>query len=79
MAFHHHAQYPSTITARPSGRTVRDDSEGSYFLNVEDTHTFNQPEGSVEFKGSVENMNAVKDELLIPLRCIPPDINTTKS
>lgn len=49
-------------------RTIRDDSEGSYFLNVEDTHTFNKPEGSIEFKEVWRNMNAVKDELLIPFK-----------
>jgi RNA polymerase sigma-70 factor (ECF subfamily) len=49
-------------------RTSHDDSKELYFLNVEDTHTFNRPESSVEFKEVWRNMLTVKDELLIPFK-----------
>ncbi len=49
-------------------KTSRDNSKELYFLNVEDTHTFNRPESSVEFKEVWRNMNTVKDELLIPFK-----------
>lgn len=49
-------------------RTSHDDTTGLYFLNVEDTHTFNKPERSMEFKEVWRNVNALKDELLIPFK-----------
>ena len=49
-------------------RTQRDDIKELYYLNVEDTHTFNKPESSVEFKEMWRNVNDVKDELLVPFK-----------
>lgn len=49
-------------------RTSHDDTKELYFLNVEDEHTFNRPEGSVEFKEVWRNMNSIKDELLVPFK-----------
>ncbi|HRG08897.1 MAG TPA: sigma factor-like helix-turn-helix DNA-binding protein, partial [Cyclobacteriaceae bacterium] len=49
-------------------KTSHDDTKELYYLNVEDTHTFNRPEGSVEFKEVWRNVNDLKDELLIPFK-----------
>jgi len=49
-------------------KTSNDATKDLYFLNVEDTHTFNRPEGSVEFKEVWKNVNDLKDELLIPFK-----------
>lgn len=49
-------------------KTSHDATKELYFLNVEDTHTFNRPEGSVEFKEVWRNVNELKDELLVPFK-----------
>ena len=49
-------------------KTSTDSTKELYHLNVEDTHTFNQPEGSIEFKEVWRNVNALKDDLLIPFK-----------
>ena len=49
-------------------RTSTDNTKELYHLNVEDVHTFNRPEGSMEFKEVWRNMNNIKDELLIPFK-----------
>jgi RNA polymerase sigma factor (sigma-70 family) len=49
-------------------RTSKDNTKELHFLNVEDTHTFNRPLESLEFKEVWKNVNAVKDELLIPFK-----------
>jgi RNA polymerase sigma-70 factor (ECF subfamily) len=49
-------------------KTSHDNTKELYFLNVEDTHTFNRPEGSVEFKEVWRNMNNIKPELLTPFK-----------
>ena len=49
-------------------KTSHDTTKELYFLNVEDRHTFNKPEESLEFKEVWRNMNTVKDELLIPFK-----------
>jgi RNA polymerase sigma factor (sigma-70 family) len=48
--------------------TSHDDTKDLYFLNIEDEHTFNRPEESLEFKEVWRNMNSIKDELLIPFK-----------
>ena len=45
-----------------------DTSKDLYYLNVEDEHTFNRPQESVEFKEIWRNVNSVKDDLLIPFK-----------
>ena len=49
-------------------KTSNDTTKELYFLNVEDTHTFNRPQESIEFKEVWKNVNNMKDELLIPFR-----------
>ncbi len=47
---------------------MRDKTEDLYFLNVEDIHTFNRPQESFEFDEIWNNVNRLKDELLIPFK-----------
>ncbi len=49
-------------------RTSTDTTKELYHLNVEDTHTFNRPGESLEFKEVWRNMNNMKDDLLIPFK-----------
>lgn len=49
-------------------RTTQDSSKDLHHLHVEDTHTFNRPEESAEFKEIWRNVNAIKDDLLIPFK-----------
>ena len=49
-------------------KTSNDTTKELYFLNVEDTHTFNRPHESIEFKEVWRNVNHMKDELLIPFK-----------
>lgn len=49
-------------------RTLNDTTKELYFLNVEDTHTFNRPQESMEFKEVWRNVNSMKDDLLIPFK-----------
>jgi RNA polymerase sigma factor (sigma-70 family) len=49
-------------------RTGRDNSRDLYHLNVEDLHTFNRPQENFEFEEIWKNVNALKDELLIPFK-----------
>jgi RNA polymerase sigma factor (sigma-70 family) len=49
-------------------KTTHDTSKELYYLNVEDEHTFNRPQESFEFKEIWKNVNAIKDDLLIPFK-----------
>jgi RNA polymerase sigma factor (sigma-70 family) len=49
-------------------RTLKDNTKELHYLNVEDTHTFNRPAESLEFKEMWRSVNAVKNELLIPFK-----------
>lgn len=49
-------------------KTSNDTTKELYFLNVEDTHTFNRPQESMEFKEVWRNVNNMKDDLLIPFK-----------
>jgi RNA polymerase sigma factor (sigma-70 family) len=49
-------------------RTGRDNSRDLYHLNVEDLHTFNRPQENFEFEEIWKNVNALKDELLVPFK-----------
>jgi RNA polymerase sigma factor (sigma-70 family) len=60
--------YINSYRKNQRAKTSHDDTKELYFLNVEDTHTFNRPEGSVEFKEVWKNVNQLKDELLIPFK-----------
>ena len=49
-------------------RFDHDQTKDQYFLNAEDNHTFRDPQGSMEFKEIWRNVNALKDEWLIPFK-----------
>jgi RNA polymerase sigma factor (sigma-70 family) len=49
-------------------RTSTDNTKELYHLNVEDIHTFNRPGESIEFKEVWINVNALRNELLIPFK-----------
>jgi RNA polymerase sigma factor (sigma-70 family) len=49
-------------------KTSNDNSKDLYVLNVEDTHTFNRPQESMEFKEVWRNVNGIKEDLLIPFK-----------
>ena len=49
-------------------RTSLDDTKGMYHLNVEDTHTFNKPQESLEMKEVWRNVHNIKNELLQPFK-----------
>jgi RNA polymerase sigma factor (sigma-70 family) len=49
-------------------RTSNDTTKELYYLNVEDTHTFNSPSGRFEYHDIWKNVNELKDELLIPFK-----------
>jgi len=49
-------------------KTSHDTSKELYYLNVEDQHTFNRPQESVEFKEIWKNVNAIREDLLVPFK-----------
>jgi RNA polymerase sigma factor (sigma-70 family) len=49
-------------------RTSHDTTKELYYLNVEDTHTFNSPGSRYEYDDIWKNVNELKDELLIPFK-----------
>jgi len=49
-------------------KTSSDSTKDLYFLNVEDEHTFNRPQESMEFKEIWRNVNDTKEELLVPFK-----------
>jgi len=49
-------------------RTTHDPTKDLYFLNVEEEHTFNRPQESMEFREIWRNVNKIKDELLTPFK-----------
>lgn len=49
-------------------RTTHDDTKDLYYLNVEEEHTFNRPQESMEFKEIWRNVNGIKEELMIPFK-----------
>jgi RNA polymerase sigma factor (sigma-70 family) len=60
--------YINNYRKNQKAKTSHDTSKDLYFLNVEDHHTFNRPEESLEFKEVWRNVNSIKDELLIPFK-----------
>jgi len=60
--------YINSYRKNQRAKTSNDTTKELYFLNVEDTHTFNRPEGSLEFKEVWRNVNELKDELLKPFK-----------
>lgn len=49
-------------------KTSTDTTKNLYFLNVEDTHTFNKPETNFEYQDIWKNVNELRDELLTPFK-----------
>jgi len=49
-------------------KTMSDKTKDLYFLNVEDEHTFNRPQESMEFKEIWRNVNDIREELLVPFK-----------
>jgi RNA polymerase sigma factor (sigma-70 family) len=49
-------------------KTSHDDTKESYYLNVEDTHTFSSPGSNFEYKDIWSTVNALREELLIPFK-----------
>ncbi|HEY0744242.1 MAG TPA: RNA polymerase sigma factor [Chryseosolibacter sp.] len=49
-------------------RTSKDTTKELYYLNVEDTHTFNSPSQRFEYEDIWKNVNELRDELLIPFK-----------
>ncbi len=49
-------------------KTSHDDTKELYFLNVEDTHTFNSPESNFEYHDIWKHVNTLRDELLTPFK-----------
>ncbi len=49
-------------------KTSRDKTKDLYFLNVEDTHTFNGPASNFEYHDIWKHVNTLRDELLTPFK-----------
>jgi RNA polymerase sigma factor (sigma-70 family) len=49
-------------------KTSHDTTKELYYLNVEEEHTFNRPQESMEFKEIWRHVNLIKDELMIPFK-----------
>ena len=49
-------------------KTSTDSTKNLYFLNVEDTHTFNKPERTFEYHDIWKNINELREELLTPFK-----------
>jgi RNA polymerase sigma factor (sigma-70 family) len=49
-------------------RTGRDLTKELYHLNVEDQHTFNRPQESVQFKEIWKNVTSIQEDLLVPFK-----------
>jgi RNA polymerase sigma factor (sigma-70 family) len=60
--------YINNYRKHQRAKTSHDNTKELYFLHVEDEHTFNKPERSLEFKEVWRNVNALRDELLTPFK-----------
>lgn len=49
-------------------KTSHDDTKELYFLNVEDTHTFNLPDSRYEYYDIWKHVNEIKEEFQIPFK-----------
>lgn len=49
-------------------KTSHDDTKELYYLNVEDTHTFNLPDTRFEYKDIWKHIEELKDEFLVPFK-----------
>jgi len=60
--------YINNYRKNQRARTSKDDTKELYYLNIEDQHTFNRPEGRLQFKEVWKNVNDIKEELLVPFK-----------
>lgn len=60
--------YINNYRKNQRAKTSNDTTKDLYFLNVEEEHTFNRPQESMEFKEIWRNVNGIKDELMIPFK-----------
>lgn len=49
-------------------KTSHDTTKDLYYLNVEDTYTFNSPESKFEYEDVWKNVHEIREELLIPFK-----------
>jgi len=49
-------------------RTSNDTTKDLYYLNVEDTHTFNSPDTKYEYEDVWKNIHEIREELVIPFK-----------
>ena len=49
-------------------RRLHDYTKELYFLNTEDTHTFNRPASNVEYQDMWEQIHTLPQELLVPFK-----------
>jgi RNA polymerase sigma-70 factor (ECF subfamily) len=49
-------------------KTSTDSTKDLYYLNVEDTHTFNGPASKFEYEDIWKNVHQIREELLIPFK-----------
>jgi RNA polymerase sigma-70 factor (ECF subfamily) len=49
-------------------KTTTDHTRDLHYLHVEDEHTFNRPQESMEFREIWRNMHSIREELLIPFK-----------
>ncbi len=49
-------------------RTSTDTTKELFYLNVEDTHTFNRPASSFEYEDIWKNVHEIREELLTPFK-----------
>lgn len=47
-------------------RAMHDSTKELYFLNLEDTHTFNRPASNLEYHDVLQHVSSLRDELSIP-------------
>jgi RNA polymerase sigma factor (sigma-70 family) len=49
-------------------KTSHDKTQELYFLNVEDTHTFNKPDANLEYTDIWKHVNELREEFLVPFK-----------
>lgn len=49
-------------------KTLNDTVKPLHYLNIQDEHTFSRPHENLEFKEIWCNVNAIKEELLVPFK-----------
>lgn len=49
-------------------KTTLDDTKESYYLHVPDTHTFNKPDSTFEYRDIMKCVNEIREDLLKPFK-----------